>query len=64
MKSWEFKQPDDIFPTLVDEQSETQIIVETPYTGCAWCGDGDGNGLCPNCEATHFSPRQESGEAI
>jgi hypothetical protein len=60
---WEFKQPDDIFPTPVTEESETSTIVETPYTGCAWCGDGDGNGLCSSCEAKYFPSHQESGDA-
>jgi len=61
---WSFSKPDDICPTHInvdDETSAEPIIIETPYTGCAWCGDGDQNGICPSCEATRF-PQKQKGD--
>lgn len=52
--SWRFRSPEDIYPDLVVEESaetDEPEIVETEYTGCAWCGDGDGEGICSACEA-------------
>jgi hypothetical protein len=52
--SWLFRSSEGIFPDLVDDETaveEESEIVETEYTGCAWCGDGDGEGICSDCEA-------------
>ena len=51
---WLFGSAETIFPDLVGDESvesDEPEIVETPYTGCAWCGDGDGEGICSGCEA-------------
>jgi len=55
--SWSFNEPYTVTPQLVQADAPTTEdppIIETPYTGCAWCGDGDGNGLCSTCEAKYF----------
>ena len=52
--SWRFRSSEDIFPDLVDGETtaeEESEVVETEYTGCAWCGDGDGEGICSDCSA-------------
>lgn len=65
--SWFFRHAEDVAPDLVEatveeRTSETEsTIVETAYTGCAWCGDGDGNGLCSSCEETYFPRRIAQG---
>ena len=54
--SWLFKSAETIFPEHVEDEAVEEAsgdpeIVETAYTGCAWCGDGDGEGICAGCEA-------------
>jgi len=52
---WPFRSPETTgAPEPIDDdtvEAADPEIVETPYTGCAWCGDGDGEGICPACEA-------------
>lgn len=38
---WFFHQPESVFPELISEEEETEIV-ETEYDGCAWCGTGEG----------------------
>jgi len=66
--TWQFRHATDITPELVTDDESTveessDEIVETPYTGCAWCGDGDGNGLCSDCEAKYFPPKSGGGRS-
>lgn len=57
--AWLFQHPETVLPALVKETTEESDIVETEYTGCAWCGDGDGNGMCADCQAAMLAQSAE-----
>lgn len=56
---WFFQNANDMAPVLNADDAQaiaaSDGIVETPYTGCAFCGDGDGEGCCPTCMAGIFA---------
>lgn len=61
--AWKFSHPEDVAPEhLEDSPTEETLIVETVFTGCAWCQTGDCNGLCPACERGLFTRLEEKRE--